>query len=103
MRSCGLLLSKTAVVSLPWTGIGPGLPSLPVLRSEPRPGDDRVGDQGRFCNIVGGVTSPLLSNIDLDPLDHLMADRGVAMVRYADDFVILCRSAEDAARAPGLV
>ena len=47
----------------------------------------------------GAAISPLPSNIDLDPLDHLMADRGWEMVRYADDFVILCRSAEDAALA----
>jgi RNA-directed DNA polymerase len=47
----------------------------------------------------GAVISPLLSNIYLDPLDHLMADMGWEMVRYADDFVILCRSAADAARA----
>jgi RNA-directed DNA polymerase len=47
----------------------------------------------------GAVVSPLLSNIYLDPLDHLMAGTGFEMVRYADDFVILCRSAEDAARA----
>lgn len=40
----------------------------------------------------GAVISPLLSNIYLDPLDHLMASRGVEMVRYADDFVILCRT-----------
>jgi RNA-directed DNA polymerase len=51
----------------------------------------------------GAVVSPLLSNIYLDPLDHMMADAGLAMVRYADDFVILCRSAEDAARALALV
>jgi RNA-directed DNA polymerase len=47
----------------------------------------------------GAVISPLLSNIYLDPLDHLMAGSDFAMVRYADDFVILCRSAEDATRA----
>jgi RNA-directed DNA polymerase len=47
----------------------------------------------------GAVISPLLSNIYLNPLDHLMAERGWEMVRYADDFVILCRSAEEAARA----
>ena len=47
----------------------------------------------------GAVISPLLSNIYLNPLDHMMAERGWEMVRYADDFVILCRSAEDAARA----
>ncbi len=33
----------------------------------------------------GAVISPLLSNIYLDPLDHLMARRGIEMVRYADD------------------
>jgi RNA-directed DNA polymerase len=40
----------------------------------------------------GGVISPLLANIYLDPLDHLMERLGYDMVRYADDFVILCRS-----------
>ena len=44
----------------------------------------------------GAVLSPLLSNIYLDPLDHLMAAQGVEMVRYADDFVILCRSKAEA-------
>ncbi len=34
----------------------------------------------------GAVISPLLSNVYLDPLDHLMAERGFHMVRYADDF-----------------
>jgi RNA-directed DNA polymerase len=51
----------------------------------------------------GAVLSPLLSNIYLDPLDHLLAEAGYELVRYADDFVILCRSAEDAARALELV
>ena len=46
----------------------------------------------------GAVISPLLANIYLDPLDHLLADHGVEMVRYADDFVLLCRS-EEAAKA----
>jgi len=47
----------------------------------------------------GGVLSPLLANLYLDPLDHVMAQAGFAMVRYADDFVILCRSEEEAQRA----
>ena len=51
----------------------------------------------------GGVISPLLSNIYLDPLDHRMAEAGWEMVRYADDFVILCRSEADAQRALALV
>jgi RNA-directed DNA polymerase len=51
----------------------------------------------------GAVLSPLLSNIYLDPLDHLLAGSGYEMVRYADDFLILCRTAEDAQRALELV
>lgn len=51
----------------------------------------------------GAVLSPLLSNVYLDPLDHLMAQAGYEMVRYADDFVILCRTVEDASRALALV
>jgi RNA-directed DNA polymerase len=47
----------------------------------------------------GAVISPLLSNIYLDPLDHLMAGQGFAMVRYADDFVVLCRSPQEASAA----
>ena len=51
----------------------------------------------------GAVVSPLLSNIFLDPLDHLTAERGFEMVRYADDFVVMCRNQEDAAAALALV
>jgi RNA-directed DNA polymerase len=40
----------------------------------------------------GAVLSPVLSNLYLNPLDHEMADQGFEMVRYADDFVVLCRS-----------
>lgn len=44
----------------------------------------------------GAVVSPLLSNVYLHPLDVLMEAEGYRMVRYADDFVILCRSREEA-------
>jgi RNA-directed DNA polymerase len=47
----------------------------------------------------GAVISPLLANIYLNPLDHIMARKGWEMVRYADDFVILCQSREEAERA----
>lgn len=47
----------------------------------------------------GAVISPLLANIYLDPLDHLMASRGREMIRYADDFIILCRSEAQAQQA----
>jgi RNA-directed DNA polymerase len=47
----------------------------------------------------GAVISPLLSNLYLDPLDHLMAARGFEMTRYADDFVVQCRSEAEAREA----
>jgi len=47
----------------------------------------------------GAVISPLLANIYLDPLDHLMAASGREMIRYADDFVILCRTETEAQEA----
>jgi RNA-directed DNA polymerase len=47
----------------------------------------------------GAVLSPMLSNVYLNPLDHLMAEKGFQMVRYADDFVILCRSQFEAEAA----
>ena len=47
----------------------------------------------------GGVISPLLANLYLDPLDHQMARAGWEMVRYADDFVILCRTQAEAQNA----
>ncbi|MCA1703697.1 MAG: group II intron reverse transcriptase/maturase [Actinobacteria bacterium] len=51
----------------------------------------------------GAVLSPLLSNIYLNPLDHLVSAQGFEMVRYADDFVILCRSRAEAEQALTLV
>jgi RNA-directed DNA polymerase len=47
----------------------------------------------------GAVISPLLANLYLNSLDHLVASADLAMVRYADDFVILCKTREDAERA----
>jgi RNA-directed DNA polymerase len=51
----------------------------------------------------GAVLSPVLSNAYLNPLDHRMAELGFQMVRYADDFVILCRTPEEAAAALAVV
>jgi len=47
----------------------------------------------------GGVISPLLANLYLDPFDHIMVRAGWEMVRYADDFVICCRSEAEAQAA----
>jgi RNA-directed DNA polymerase len=51
----------------------------------------------------GAVISPMLVNIYPHPLDCLMRDSGSRMVRYADDFVVLCRSAEEAQAALAMV
>jgi RNA-directed DNA polymerase len=51
----------------------------------------------------GGVISPLLANIYLNDLDWELAHKGLQMVRYADDFVILCRTEEEAKRALELI
>lgn len=47
----------------------------------------------------GALISPLLANLYLHPLDLLMEEAGWEMIRYADDFVILCRSREEAEAA----
>lgn len=46
----------------------------------------------------GGVISPLLANIYLHPLDEIMTERGHRITRYADDFVICCKSRKGAER-----
>jgi RNA-directed DNA polymerase len=105
MSSCRLLLPESAAVSLPGTEIESGLPSLPVLRPKLRSGDDRIGNQRRFCNIVGGVISPLLSNIYMRRFVKGWKTGGhekrlkARIVNYADDFVICCRGTADEAMA----
>jgi len=51
----------------------------------------------------GGVISPLLANIALNSLDWQLHDAGLRFVRYADDFVVLCRSAAAVQEAHALV
>jgi RNA-directed DNA polymerase len=106
MSSCRLLLPESAAVSLPGTEIESGLPSLPVLRPKLRSGNDRIGNQRRFCNIVGGVISPLWANIFLHyVLDEWFEEvvrpclKGEAFViGYADDFVIGVAREDDGQR-----
>lgn len=47
----------------------------------------------------GAVISPLLANLYLHPLDCRMREKGFRMVRYADDFVVMCKSAKAAQSA----
>ena len=47
----------------------------------------------------GNVLSPLLSNIYLHPLDLEMTTKDYTYIRYADDFIVVCRTKEDAVQA----
>lgn len=51
----------------------------------------------------GAIISPLLSNLYLNDLDHLMAGSGYQMTRYADDLVIQCSTREEAEAALAMV
>jgi RNA-directed DNA polymerase len=67
-----------------------------------------VMDEGEFRRTMagtpqGGVISPLLSNIYLHALDQAFADGAHGtLVRYADDFVVACRSEHQARAAQQL-
>lgn len=47
----------------------------------------------------GSVISPLLSNIYLTPFDNIMMQKGYKLTRFADDWVIVCRSKKEAEQA----
>ncbi|OIQ35231.1 MAG: CRISPR-associated endonuclease Cas1 [Roseobacter sp. MedPE-SWchi] len=44
----------------------------------------------------GSALSPLLANLYLDELDKEIHGRGVRIIRFADDFVVLCKKRESA-------
>jgi group II intron reverse transcriptase/maturase len=63
-----------------------------------------VMEEGKLINTSkgtpqGGVISPLLSNIVLDHLDWHFEQLGLRFARYADDFVILCKTQPEAEKA----
>ncbi len=47
----------------------------------------------------GAVVSPLLANLYLDPFDEAIAAKGFRLVRYADDFVVLCKTEQELEQA----
>lgn len=51
----------------------------------------------------GAVISPLLANIYLNPLDWLMLENGYEMTRYADDFVVMCKTENEAHQAMKII
>lgn len=64
------------------------LEAIPSAATEPEQGTPQ-----------GAVISPLLANIYLHPVDKKMEEKGYAMVRYADDCVVLCDTQQEAERA----
>jgi len=64
--------------------------------------EDGVRNATEIGSPQGGVISPLLANIYLHVLDMYWAERYVSLgklIRYADDFVIICRTRQDAETA----
>ncbi|MHB9144170.1 MAG: group II intron reverse transcriptase/maturase [Symbiobacteriia bacterium] len=62
-----------------------------------------VMEEGNVRTVVagtpqGGVISPLLANIYLDQFDRIMEERGYRLIRYADDFVVMCKLERKAER-----
>ena len=65
-----------------------GLWRLPKKSTQTLSADADTPVYMTFCNIVGGVMSPLLANIYLDPLDKELESRKLSFYRYADDINI---------------
>ena len=47
----------------------------------------------------GSPISPILANLFLDELDEEMLEQGYKMIRYSDDFIVLCKNKEQAIEA----
>lgn len=66
-----------------------------------------VWDGTKICSLTKGIpqgsaVSPMLANLYLDELDEELLSRGVKLIRYADDFVILSKTQEKAASSAAL-
>jgi CRISPR-associated protein Cas1 len=72
------------------------LMSVCLRRPAERNGKKTQRDRGL---LQGSPLSPLLANLVLDPFDRAMEERGHRLVRYADDFLVLARTREEAESA----
>jgi RNA-directed DNA polymerase len=63
---------------------------------------DRTWEPTRTGVPQGGVASPLWSNIYLTPFDHAMTEAGYRLTRFADDFVVICNTRQEAEAALAL-
>src|SRR3954449_12642803 len=76
--------------------------AVAVLWSQTIPWDRHRQIERKFCTIVGGVVSPLWSNIFLTPFDRAMTEAGYRLTRWADDFVVICKTRQEAEAALAL-
>lgn len=89
-----ILNDKIKAVLAPLPGAAPVIALIAQL----------IEEQGKALSTPGkGIAqgsplSPLLANLYLDALDEEIEDQGVKIVRFADDFVILCKSTAKAAK-----
>src|SRR6201987_4038269 len=63
---------------------------------------DRTWEPTRTGVPQGGVASPLWSNIYLTPFDHAMTEAGYRLTRFADEFVVICNTRQEAEAALAL-
>jgi len=85
--------------------------AVAIVRAQPIPWDRYRQIKRKFCTIVGGVLSPLLANVALDGMERLFGaeddqahyrkpsqrpgrDRGISLIRYADDAVVTAPTRE---------
>ena len=87
-----ILLEKLETILSPLCGAAPLLALLTQLLEEQA---KALGTPNQGI-VQGSPLSPLLANLYLDALDEEIAEQGVKIVRFADDFVILCKSEKKA-------
>ena len=81
-------------------GVGPTGAQAPSTVAASRGAADGIVTESVTGTPQGGVISPLLANIYLHAFDAAWEKSGTGeVVRYADDFVVLCRSEQQAERA----
>ncbi len=90
-----ILFEKLTSVLTPHDGSAPLLALLLSMLAEQA---KALGTEHQGL-VQGSPLSPLMANLYLDALDEEIEDQGVKIVRYADDFVILCKSKKKAEKA----
>src|SRR5262249_8661041 len=93
-----LLLWRRVLQRLPRLQGGPQKP-VSIAGAQLCPWNARRKLYQQVGNFVGSVASPLWSNIFLTPFDRQMTLAGFCLTRWADDFVVLCRTRAEAQRA----